>query len=202
VPVSPHPNPPPEGEGISVILVLNKVDKIDKPKLPMLAKELYDLFDFDTSFMISALRGDGVADIMRYLISQMPQGQWLYPEDEVTDTPERIIAAELTREQCFLKLHAELPYGLMVETEKWEEKQAGGKRVIKIHQTVITEREAHKKIILGKGGAMLKSIGSEARRNIGQALGAEVHLFLFVKVRQTWKNDPQSFHAAGLEYRK
>lgn len=185
------------------ILVLNKVDKLDdKTKLPQLAQALYALFDFESSFMICATRGDGVHDILRYLLPRMPEGPWLYMEDEATDMPERALAAEITREQCFLKLHAELPYGVMVETEKWEEKNEDGKRVLRINQTILTERETHKKIILGKGGAMLKSIGSEARRKIGDVLDAQVHLFLFVKVREKWKDDPQSYNAAGLEYKK
>jgi GTP-binding protein Era len=132
----------------------------------------------------------------------MPVASWLYPDDEMTDMPERTLAAEITREQCFLKLHAELPYGVMVETEKWEEKTVKGKRVLRIHQVVVTEREAHKKIILGKGGVMLKSIGSVARRKIAEVLDADVHLFLFVKVSEGWKDAPESFSAAGLEYKK
>lgn len=171
------------------VLVLNKIDKIEKPKLPELAAALYRLMDFERSFMISASRGDGVTDIVRYLAPRMPQAMWLYPEDEMTDMPERIMAAEITREECFLKLHAELPYGLMVEGEKWEEKKEKDKRILRIHQAIFTERESHKKIILGKNGAMLKAIGSAARRKIGSALNAEVHLFLFVKVRETWKDD-------------
>jgi len=188
--------------GRKAMLVLNKVDKVEKQLLPELAKALYALFDFERSFMISASRGDGIHDIVRLLAGRMPAAPWLYPEDEPTDTPERTLASEITREQCFLKLHAELPYGVMVETEKWEEKEVKGKRVLRINQVIVTEREGHKKIILGKGGAMLKSIGSVARRNIGKTLDAEVHLFLFVKVREAWKDDPQSFSAAGLEYKK
>jgi GTP-binding protein Era len=184
------------------ILVLNKVDKVDRHQLPELAQELHALLDFERSFMISALLGDGVKDILKYLAGRMPEAPWLYPEDEMTDMPERQLAEEITREQCFLKLHAELPYGVMVETEKWEEKGTEGKRVLRIHQNIITERESHKKMILGKGGVMLKAIGSVARRKAGEMLGAEVHLFLFVKVREKWKDDPQSFLAAGLEYKK
>lgn len=184
------------------LLVLNKVDKVEKQRLPELAAELYKLHDFERSFMVAAQRGDGVKDILSYLASTMPQGDWLYPEDEVTDMPERMLAAEITREQCFLKLHAELPYGLMVETEKWEEKHAKGKRVLKINQVIVVERESHKKIILGKAGAMLKNIGAGSRRKIGEALDAEVHLFLFIKRHEKWKDDPLSFAAAGLEYKK
>lgn len=185
-----------------VILLLNKVDKVEKPKLPELAKHLYDLYDFDRSFMVSATRGNGVKDVSKYIASLLPEAQWLYPEDEVTDMPERVLAAEITREQCFLKLHAELPYGLMIETEKWEEKTVKGKRTLKINQVIIVERETHKKIILGKAGAMLKAIGSGARHKIGHALDADVHLFLFVKCDEKWKNDPKQFTAAGLEYKK
>ncbi len=188
--------------GSKTVLVLNKVDKVEKPQLPVLAKELYDMLNFEQSFMISASRGDGVADILKFLAPRMPKGDWLYPEDEMTDMPERTLAAEITREQCFLKLHAELPYGLMVETEKWEENDVKGKRTLRINQVITTEREAHKKMILGKGGAMLKLIGSAARRKIAEALDASVHLFLFVKVREKWKDEPQSYSAAGLEYKK
>lgn len=184
------------------VLVLNKIDKLEKTRLPELAQSLYDLHDFERSFMVCAERGDGVKDILSYLASVMPEGVWLYPEDEITDTPERVLAAEITREQCFLKLHAELPYGLMVDTEKWEEKNVKGKRVLRINQVIILERESHKKIILGKSGAMLKAIGSGSRHKIGQALDADVHLFLFIKVNEKWKDDPLSYAAAGLEYKK
>jgi GTP-binding protein Era len=184
------------------ILVLNKVDKAEKAQLPELAKKLYDLFDFQRSFMVSAKRGNGVKDINDYLASLMPDSPWFYGEDEITDMPERQLAAEITREQCFLKLHAELPYGLMVNTEKWEEKNIKGRRSIKIHQAIILERESHKKIILGKGGVMLKAIGSSARGKIGKMLDADAHLFLFVKIDEKWKDDPASFSAAGLEYKK
>ena len=186
----------------NTILVLTKVDKVEKALLLERAQTLYRLLDFEHSFMISATRGDGVGDIARYLAARMPIAPWLYTDDEATDMPERVLASEITREQCFLKLHAELPYGVMVETEQWEEKTVAGGRTVRIHQTIVTEREAHKKMILGKGGAMLKSIGSVARRRIGDALGAKVHLFLFVKVREQWKDDPHSYRAAGLEYKK
>lgn len=183
-------------------LVLNKVDRLkDKTVLPALAAELHGMCDFDTGFMISAARGDGVKDIISFLAQRMPQGPWLYNDDEMTDSSERDIATEITREQCFLRLHEELPYGLAVEHEKWEEGKKAGKRVLKIRQAIVVAREAHKKIILGKGGAMLRSIGSAARKVIGEALGAEVHLFLFVKVRENWKDDADMFRKAGLEYK-
>lgn len=184
------------------VLVLNKVDKSsNKQRLPELAASLYAMLDFERSFMVSAERGDGIADIMGYLATLMPPGEWLYPDDEITDMKEREIASEITREQCFTRLHAELPYSLMVDTEKWEEKPIKGRRTIKINQQVIVERESQKKILLGSGGKMLKAIGSSARRKIGELLDAEVHLFLFVKVQEKWKSDPGSFHAAGLEYK-
>lgn len=188
--------------GKSVILVLNKVDAVEKKNLPMLAKELYDAFDFEQSFMISALKNNGVKDILRYLAPRLPEAPFLFPDDEATDMNERDIAAEITREQCFLKLHAELPYSLMVQTEKWEEKMIAGVRNIRINQVIHVERESHKKIVLGKSGAMLKLIGSIARRIIGEALGAQVHLFLFVKVDEKWKQSAEGYKSAGLEYKK
>jgi len=191
-----------KGRGKPSVLVLNKVDKLeDKSVLPALAQALHALMDFERSFMISAERGDGVKDILTYLASRMPEAPWLYPEDEPTDSTERMIAAEITREQCFTRLHAELPYSLMVETEKWEEKNAGKVRTLRINQIIVVERETHKKIILGKSGAMLKAIGTSARHKIGAALGATVHLFLFVKVQESWKNDPEVYKATGLEYK-
>ncbi|MEI6730134.1 MAG: GTPase Era, partial [Pseudomonadota bacterium] len=190
-----------KAKGRKAILVLNKVDKTEKTMLPELAAKLYQIYDFERSFMISATRGNGVKDVLLYLASQMPESPFLYPEDEITDSTERNIAEEITREQCFTKLHAELPYGLMVETEKWQEENKKGKRVIKINQLIVIEREAHKKIILGKNGAMLKSIGSNARHRIGEALDAEVNLFLFIKVNDNWKSDPAVFKATGLEYK-
>ncbi len=182
-------------------LVLNKVDKLkDKTVLPALAQELHSLCPFDGGFMISASRGDGVRDIVRYLASRMPEGPWLYGEDEVTDTSERDIACEITREQCFLRLHEELPYGVAVEHEAWEEKTKQGKRVLTIKQAIIVTRESHKKILLGAGGAMLRSIGAAARKAQGEALDAQVHLFLFIKVNAKWKEDAEMFRKAGLEF--
>lgn len=182
-------------------LVLNKVDKIkDKTVLPALAQELHALCNFDSGFMISATRGDGVQDILRYLAARMPQGPWLYGDDAVTDVSERDIASEITREQCFLRLHEELPYGLAVEHETWEETTKAGKRSIKIRQAIIVSRESHKKILLGKSGLMLRSIGVSARKIIGETIGAHVHLFLFVKVQEGWKEDADMFRKAGLEF--
>jgi len=184
------------------VFVLNKIDKVKKETLPALAQALYDIHDFDRSFMVSALKGDGLKEIISYLAASLPDSEWLYPEDEITDASERNIAAEITREQCFFKLHSELPYGIMVETEKWEENMVKGQRTIRINQVIVLAREAHKKIILGKKGEMLKAIGTAARQKIGYALSANVQLFLFVKVNENWKEDPASFAAMGLEYRK
>jgi GTP-binding protein Era len=182
-------------------LVLNKVDKVkDKTVLPALAQQMLEQCSFDSVFMISATRGDGVKDIISYLAQRMPAGHWLYSGDEVTDSTERDLATEITREQCFLRLHEELPYGLAVEHETWEEKTVNGKRSIKIRQALVVAREGHKKILLGAGGAMLRSIGASSRQIIGQVLDAEVHLFLFVKVQEGWKEQADMFRKAGLEY--
>lgn len=190
-----------KSRGKPAALVLNKVDKLkDKTVLPALAQELHNLCAFDGGFMVSASRGDGVKDIVRYLATRIPEGPWLYGEDEVTDTSERDIACEITREQCFLRVHEELPYGLAVEHEAWEEKTKQGKRVLVIRQAIIVTRESHKKILLGAGGAMLRSIGAASRKAIGEALGAEVHLFLFIKVNAKWKEDAEMFRKAGLEF--
>lgn len=183
------------------LLALNKVDLVkEKPLLPAYAQELYGLMDFAASFMISASRGQGLEDMMKYIAPRLPEGPYLYDEDTVTTQPERELAAEMTREQCFLRLRDELPYGLMVETETWEEKGRSGARVVHVRQAITVSRESHKKILLGKSGGMLKDIGMAARRRIGALLDAEVHLFLFVKVRETWKEDAESFRKAGLEY--
>ena len=185
------------------VLILNKIDKLkDKSRLPELAGQLYALYDFERSFMISAEKAQGVSDVFAYLATRMPEGEWLYPEEEITDMKERDIAAEITREQCFLKLHAELPYSIMVETEKWEEKNVKNRRVVRINQLIVIERESQKKILLGSGGKMLKAIGSTARRKIGYLLDADIHLFLFIKVNEKWKTEPDSFKAAGLEFKK
>lgn len=176
-------------------LVLNKVDAAFKPKLLDLTQTLNAQVGFEGTFMVSALKGSGVEDIAQALAARMPEGPWLYPADQFTDASERQIAAEITREQLFLRLHEELPYGLTVETESWEVKPDGS---VKINQVVVVEREAHKKIVLGAGGAAIKAVGRAARAEITRALGFPAHLFLFVKVRGNWKSDPEHRRLYGL----
>jgi GTP-binding protein Era len=147
--------------------------------------------------MISALTGDGVADVKSWLAARAPAGPWHYPEDQITDAPLRQLAAELTREKLYLRLHQELPYQSTVETEAWKELKDGSTR---IEQTIYVERESQRKIVLGKGGATIKAIGAEARREIADMLEAPVHLFLFVKVREHWGDDPERYRGMGLEF--
>jgi GTP-binding protein Era len=180
-----------------VVLVLNKIDKISKDKLFVLTQELSAMRDFAKVFMVSALKKDGVADLEAYLVANAPESIWFYPEDQLTDIHERLFAAEITREKLFRQLHQELPYSLVVETESWEYSKKGG---IKIHQVIYVEREAHKKMILGKGGAKIKSISERARKELSTLLGEEVHLFLFVKVREKWKENPELYRMMGLEF--
>lgn len=167
------------------ILVINKIDKMPKPKLLALIAWLNQHAVFDETFMISALKGDGVPELQQWLATKMPEGTWLFPEDQLSDMPLRFLAAEITREKLFLRLREELPYGLMVETEAWEEKKDGS---VKINQVIIVERDSHKKIILGKSGEQLKTVGQSARRDIATMLGCPVHLFLFIKIIPDWKD--------------
>lgn len=180
------------------LLALNKVDAVAKHTLPPLAAAFYERFPFERCFMISAATGDGVEDMARYLAETLPEGAWLYPEDDVTDLPMRQLAAEITREKLFYALRQELPYSLAVETESWEESKGGS---IKIRQVIYVQRESQKKIVLGKGGAMLKQIGQRAREDIAKATGTNIHLFLFVKIAGDWKENPAFYHAMGLEYK-
>lgn len=165
-------------------LVLNKIDKVSKETLLALTAQLNEALPFDRTFMVSALKGDGVADMQGWLADQLPNGPWLFPEDQISDLPMRFLAAEVTREKLFLRLRQELPYGLMVETEKWEEKKDGS---IRIDQQIIVEREGHKKIILGHRGEQLKTIGQSARYELEKLLDTRIHLFLFIKVIPNWK---------------
>lgn len=167
------------------ILVINKIDKMPKPKLLALIAWLNQHAVFDETFMISALKGDGVPELQQWLATKMPEGTWLFPEDQLSDMPLRFLAAEITREKLFLRLREELPYGLMVETEAWEGKKDGS---VKINQVIIVERDSHKKIILGKSGEQLKTVGQSARRDIAAMLGCPVHLFLFIKIIPDWKD--------------
>lgn len=169
--------------GRKAVLVLNKVDAIQKEKLLTLAEEFNASEAFSDIFMISARTGDGVDKLRKFLAAKMPEGEWLYPEDQMSDMPLRILAAEITREKLYLQLRQELPYASMVETEKWEELEDGS---VRISQVIYVEREGQKPIVLGKGGSRIKSIGTAARLELEEILGHRVHLLLFVKVRPDW----------------
>jgi GTP-binding protein Era len=181
------------------ILILNKIDLVPRETLLLLTKIANDKAKFDSTFMISALTGDGVADLKRWLASRMPESPWLYPPDQMSDAPLRQLAAEITREKLFERLHQELPYHSTVETESWKELRGGD---IRIEQTIYVERESQRKIVIGKGGQTLKSIGESARREIAEIVEHKVHLFLFVKVREGWGDDPERYRAMGLEFPK
>lgn len=186
-----------KGESRRAHLVLNKVDKVNKPELLALTQTLVDTGVFDEVFMISALKGRGVDDLMDFLAAKMPEGPWHFPEDQVSDMTERLLAAEITREKLYLQLHQELPYATTVETETWEERKDGS---VKIEQVIYVVRDSQKSIILGKGGQQIKKIGSEARRELEEILDARVHLFLFVKVRENWGDDPERYRDWGLDF--
>jgi len=185
--------------GAPKLLVLNKIDLVAKQALLALAKAANDKAKFAATFMISALSGDGVADLKAWLAERVPSGPWLYPADQMSDAPLRQLAAEITREKLFERLHQELPYHSTVETEVWKELRKGD---IRIEQTIYVERESQRKIVLGKGGATIKAIGEAARREIAAIVEAKVHLFLFVKVREGWGEDPERYRAMGLEFPK
>lgn len=178
-------------------LVLNKVDLVAKPALLALAQAANARLAFAATFMISALSGDGVADLKTWLAGEAPEGPWLYPEDQMSDAPLRSLAAEITREKLFLRLHQELPYRSTVETEAWTEQPNGS---VRIEQTIYVERESQRKIVLGKGGQTIKAIGSDARKEIATLIGQPVHLFLFVKIREDWADDPERYREMGLEF--
>jgi GTP-binding protein Era len=181
------------------VLVLNKVDLVGKPKLLALAQALNERVAFAATFMISALSGDGVADLKGWLAAQVPAGPWLYPEDQMSDAPLRQLAAEITREKLYLRLHQELPYRSTVETDVWKELRDGS---VRIEQTIYVERESQRKIVLGKGGQTIKAIGALARTDMAEAVEHPVHLFLFVKVREGWGDDPERYREMGLEFPK
>ena len=181
------------------MLVLNKIDLVPREKLLALAKPANDRLAFAETFMVSALSGDGVADLRHALARMVPQGPFLYPEDQMSDAPMRQLAAEITREKIYQKLHQELPYQSTVETDSWTERKDGS---VKIEQTIFVERESQRKIVLGKGGATIKSIGAASREEIADILEVPVHLFLFVKVRENWGDDPDRYRQMGLEFPK
>ena len=179
------------------ILALNKIDLVARESLLGLTDALSREGLFDPIFMISGLKGDGVEDVKRHLAASLPQGPWLFPEDQLSDAPERLIAAEVTREQVFLQLHDELPYASTVETEQWEDKPDGS---VRIEQVIYVQRPSQRAIVLGEGGKRIKTIGARARAELGHMLERRVHLFLFVKVRQNWIDDRERFEAVGLDY--
>ncbi|HEU4660010.1 MAG TPA: GTPase Era [Pseudolabrys sp.] len=178
-------------------LILNKIDLVAKETLLTLAKTLNAKASFEATFMISALKADGVADLKRWLAARMPAGPWLYPADQMSDAPLRQLAAEVTREKLFEQLHQELPYHSTVETDAWKELRGGR---VRIEQTIYVERESQRKIVLGKDGRTIKSIGTAARKEIEDIVEGKVDLFLFVKVRENWGDDPERYRAMGLEF--
>lgn len=181
------------------ILVINKVDLVQREKLLALAQAANERMKFARTFMISAISGDGVDDIRKTLAEMVPPGPFLYPEDQMSDAPMRQLAAEITREKIYQKLHQELPYQSTVETDKWEERKD---KSVRIEQTIFVERESQRKIVLGKGGATIKSIGADSRKELMQILDVPVHLFLFVKVRENWGDDPDRYREMGLDFPK
>lgn len=186
-----------EQDGHTVDLVINKIDLIDKQKLLALTQKLSAEGVFDETYMIAAFNGDGVDDLVAHLTAKMPASPWLFPEDQISDMPMRLLAAEITREKLYLKLHQELPYATTVETETWEEKEDGS---VRIEQTIYVESESQRSIILGKGGKMIKSIGVESRHDLGEILDTIVHLFLFVKINEKWGDDPGRYSSWGLDF--
>lgn len=181
--------------GVNAMLALNKIDLVPVENLLKLSADLNEKFEFSETFMISALKGHGVADLRKALGLLMPAGPWLYPEDQIADISLRLLASEITREKLYLRLHDELPYASTVETETWTEKKDGS---VRIEQVIFVERDSQKKIVLGKGGQTIKKIGQAAREDISESLGQKVHLFLFVKVREKWTNDPERLRMMGL----
>lgn len=179
------------------ICVLNKTDLAKKERLLLLATELDNTGLFSDIFMVSAETGDGVGDLLAHLAKGVPEGPWMYPEDQISDLPMRLLAAEVTREKIYLQLHQELPYAVAVETEGWEEKEDGSARV---EQVIYVERDSQKKIVLGKGGSRIKSIGAASRIELEGMLDHRVHLFLFVKVREKWGDDPERYGDWGLDF--
>ena len=186
-----------EGRPEPLVLVLNKVDLAKKDLLLILAQDLSNRLKPEAVFMIAASNGDGVADLKRYLAAAMPEGPWHFPADQLSDSTDRMAAAEITREQLYLQLHAELPYSSAIETEKWEDRKDGS---TVIHQQILVERDSQRAIVLGKGGAQLKKIGQASREAISDHLGRKVHLFLHVKVNPKWDEDRGLYKDIGLEW--
>ncbi|MEE4119091.1 MAG: GTPase Era [Paracoccaceae bacterium] len=187
-----------QAKGRRAALAINKIDRVEAPVLLTLAEEMNAAHDFVRTFMISAERGHGVDDLRRWLAGEMPEGPWLYPEDQIADLPLRMIAAEITREKLTLRLHEELPYQLTVETEAWDDRKDGSTR---IDQLIYVARDGHKGIVLGKGGATLKAVGQAARAELEEFLGRKVHLFTQVKVRPGWLDEAERYSEMGLDFR-
>ena len=179
------------------ILVLNKIDRVQPEQLLKLAAAANELVPFERTFMVSATTGSGCADLLDYLAKELPEGPWYYPEDQISDLPMRQLAAEITREKVFLRLHQELPYASHVETEKWEERKDGS---VRIEQVIYVQRDSQKKIVLGKNGEAIKAISTASRKELAEILEQPVHLFLFVKVRENWGDDPERFREMGLDF--
>ena len=186
------------GEGRKVALAINKIDRVDAPVLLGLSKEMNERFPFVETFMISAERGHGIDTLRQWLAGELPEGPWLYPEDQIADLPMRMIAAEMTREKLTLRLHQELPYQMTVETENWEERKDGSAR---IDQLIYVVRDGHKGIVLGAKGETIKSVSKAAREELEEFLGRKVHLFLQVKVRPNWLDDAERYTEMGLEFK-
>jgi GTP-binding protein Era len=181
------------------ILVLNKIDLVPREKLLALTSAANERLSFENTFMVSALSGDGTDDLRRALAESVPEGPFHYPEDQMSDAPLRHLAAEITREKIYRHLHQELPYQSTVETDTWTERND---KTVRIEQTIFVERDSQRKIVLGKNGATIKAIGAESRKEIGEIIGQPVHLFLFVKVREKWGDDPNRYREMGLEFPK
>jgi GTP-binding protein Era len=180
------------------LLALNKIDRVKKELLLEQAGALNARVPFSATFMISALNGSGVADVKRYLASNVPPGPWHYPADEISDAPLRLMASEITREKIYERLHEELPYQATVETTDWKEKKDG----VRIEQTIFVARDSQRSIVLGKGGSMIKQLSMQARKELSEILEKPVHLFLFVKVREGWEDDPERYREQGLDFPK
>jgi GTP-binding protein Era len=181
-----------------VALAINKIDKVQADKLLVLTKEMNELYGFSETFMISAEKGHGVSDLRKWVADKMPEGPWLYPEDQIADLPLRMIAAEMTREKLTLRMHQELPYQLTVETEKWEDRKDGS---VKIDQLIYVMRDGHKGIVLGHKGESIKAVGKASREELEEFLGRKVHLFLQVKVRPNWLNEAERYSEMGLNFK-
>jgi len=179
------------------VLILNKVDLLERSKLLKIVDRFSKAYDYEQFFLISAENNDGVSDVVDYLAKTMPKGIWHYQDDQLSDMPMRSLAAEITREKIFHKLHDELPYDIYVETEKWDEQKNGS---VKISQIIYVKRDSQKSIVLGHKGQQIKEIGALAREEIGELIGATVHLYLYVKVRENWESDRDFYRQWGLDY--